>query len=93
MDVHFYATLRAIVGGKTVSFELPEGATVRDLLEAATDRFPGLGPLIWTAEHELGNYIKVFVNGREIRHLQMLETPVPPDSSLDIFPPVAGGSR
>lgn len=93
MNVHFYATLRAIVGGKTVEFDLPDGATVRDLLEAATGRFPALGPLIWKEGRELGEYIKVFVDGREIRHLQMLATPVSPDASLDIFPPVAGGSR
>lgn len=92
MDVHFYATLRQVVGGKTIDFELPDGATVRDLLETSSRRFPALGPLIWKSEGVLGDYIKVFVNGREIRHLQMLETVLPRNCSIDVFPPVAGGS-
>lgn len=93
MDVRFYATLRPLVGGKTVTIDLPAGASVRHLLEEATRRFPALGALIWTPAGDLGEYIKVFVNGREIRHLQMLDTPLPADASVDIFPPVAGGAR
>jgi molybdopterin synthase sulfur carrier subunit len=91
MDVRFYATLRPIVGGKTIQVDLPTGATVCDLLHAATGRFPELGPLVWKEPGVLGDYIKVFVDGREIRHLQLLETPVAADAEVDIFPPVAGG--
>ncbi len=32
MIVNFYATLRGVVGQKTVEFDLPEGATVQHLL-------------------------------------------------------------
>lgn len=91
MDVRFYATLRPLVGGKNVHLDLAEDATVKDLLDTVTARFPELGAMIWTPEGTLGEYIKVFVNGREIRYLQMLETPVPPDADVDIFPPAAGG--
>lgn len=91
MEVRFYATLRPIVGGKLVVFDLPADTSVRTLLNSATDRFPELGPLIWKADGELGEYLKVFVDGREIRHLAMLETALPATASIDIFPPVAGG--
>jgi molybdopterin synthase sulfur carrier subunit len=91
MHVNFYATLRPLAGGKTVEFDLPPAATARDLLEAVGARFPAIGELLWTAPGQLGDYIKVFVNGREIRHLQLLETPVPPGAEVDIFPPAAGG--
>ena len=91
VDVRFYATLRPIVGGRQVSFDLPEGATAKDLLKAACERYPALGPLIWTDGGELGEYIKVFVDGRDIRYLQMLETPIPKSADVDIFPPAAGG--
>lgn len=92
MDVLFYATLREIVGGKTVAFDLPPDTTVREVLAAAGDRFPRLNELIWTADGQLGDYIKVFVDGREIRHLLLLDTPVPAGAEVSIFPPVAGGS-
>ena len=91
MEVCFYATLREIVGGKRVAFEFPEGSTTLDVLRAAEARFPALSPLIWAKDGSLSDYIKVFVDGREMRHLQGLATPVPRDAQLDIFPPAAGG--
>ena len=91
MDVCFYATLRPIVGGKRVRFELPPAATVRDLLRAAGERFPHLGPLLWEADGSFRDYLKVFVDGREARYLQGLETVIPATAEIDIFPPVAGG--
>ena len=91
MDVAFYATLRQVVGQKTITIDLLPGATVRSLLDEVTVRFPPLGTLTRQPAGSLGDYSKVFVDGREIRHLQMLETPVPPAASVDIFPPVAGG--
>jgi molybdopterin synthase sulfur carrier subunit len=91
MRVNFYATLRPLAGGKSVEFDLPPGATAGDLLRAVSDRFPAIGELLWTPEGDLGDYIKVFVDGREIRHLQLLATPVPPGAEVDIFPPAAGG--
>lgn len=91
MDVAFYANLRQMAGGKHVAFDLAPSATVRDLLDAICERFPAMKPFIWEAGGGLSDYIKVFVDGRESRHLQGLETPVPPDASVDVFPPAAGG--
>lgn len=91
MDVCFYATLRQIVGGKRVAFDFPKETTALDVLRAAETRFPALSSLLWQADGSLSDYIKVFVDGREMRHLQGLATPVPQDAQLDIFPPAAGG--
>ncbi len=91
MDVCFYATLRQVVGGKRVAFDLPDGTTTLDVLRAAEQRFPALTPLMWEKDGSLSDYIKVFVDGREMRHLQGLATIVPQDAQLDIFPPAAGG--
>ena len=91
MEVCFYATLRQIVGGKRVPFDFPEGTTTLDVLQAAEARFPALSPLLWEPDGSLSDYIKVFVDGREMRHLQGLATLVPQDAQLDIFPPAAGG--
>ena len=91
MEICFYATLREIVGGKRVTFDIAEGATTLDVLHAAESRFPALSPLLWEKDGTLSDYIKVFVDGREMRHLQGLATLVPTDAQLDIFPPAAGG--
>lgn len=44
MEVRFYATLRDIVGGRTVEVDLEAGTTVRELLERLFERFPELKP-------------------------------------------------
>ncbi len=91
MEVRFYAMLRQAVGGKTAMFDLPAGATAKTLLDAASERFPPLATLIWDSNGELGEYVKVFVDGRDIRHLDGIHTPVPADADVAIFPPSAGG--
>ena len=91
MEVCFYATLRQIVGTKRVAFDLPGEIAVKDVIHAAEGRFPALTPLLWAPDGSLSDYIKVFVDGREMRHLQGLDTPVPAGAQLDIFPPAAGG--
>jgi molybdopterin synthase sulfur carrier subunit len=91
MEVRFYAMLREAVGGKMAVFDLPAGATAKTLLDAASQRFPPLATLIWDSNGDLGAYVKVFVDGREIRNLDGIHTPVPPDADVAIFPPSAGG--
>ena len=77
MDIRFYAMLRPIVGGKMVSLDLPDGSTARDVLVTVGKRYPEIDRLIWDANGGLGDYIKVFVDGRDIRYLQNL-TPSSP---------------
>jgi molybdopterin synthase sulfur carrier subunit len=91
VDIRFYATLRPIVGGKMISLDLPNGSTARDVLVTVGKRYPEIDRLIWDANGGLGDYIKVFVDGREIRYLQNLDTVVPPNAEVDVFPPAAGG--
>lgn len=93
MEVRFYATLRPLVGGKVADIALGDGRSVRDLLTETTRLYPDLGPKIWSEDGSLGDYIKVFVDGRDIRHLEMLETVIPEGASVDVFPPVAGGAH
>lgn len=80
-----------MVGTKTVDLELNGSQTVKALLGEAERRYPKLQKVFWNPDGSLSDYVKVFVDGREIRHLGMLETPVPAGAVVDIFPPVAGG--
>ena len=91
MEVRFYATFRPIVGGRSQHFDLAPGATALTLLKATVERFPDMAEHVWDASGDLSDHVKVFVNGREIIHMLGLETPVPPDAEVDIFPPTAGG--
>jgi molybdopterin synthase sulfur carrier subunit len=89
MEVRVYATLRPIVGGRSVTLDAPP-ATVQDVIDELLRRFPDLEERL-IAEGAMRPYVAVMVNGRDIRHTGGLETVLEPDAELDIFPPVAGG--
>jgi molybdopterin synthase sulfur carrier subunit len=92
MHVNFYATLRPIVGGKTVTFAVEEGITVAQLLETIVTDYPPLREHLLNAQGELYPHVHVFVNGRDAPALaQGMQTPLTRADLLDIFPAVAGG--
>ncbi len=92
MDVNFYATLRLITGKKTVALDLPDGVTVRQVLETCFTLFPPLRAELFNAENELHGHVHFFINGRDApRFTLALETPVSRADKLDIFPAVGGG--
>ena len=92
MQVSFYATIRAIVGAKTLEIDLPEGSSVHDLLDRLIERCPPLGEKLFDPEGKFSRRVKVFVDGRSAIYLPAgLETKLRPDQSVDIFPAVAGG--
>ena len=92
MKINFYATLRPIVGQKTVEFELPENATVDQMVEIVVTRFPPLRHELLNDDGELFPHVHVFVNGRDAPYLtDAMKTVVKPSDKVDIFPAVAGG--
>ena len=92
MKVSFYATIRAIVGTKTLEIELPEGSNIQELLDRLIERCPPLGEKLLDPDGKLTRSIQVFVDGRSSAHLpDGLETKLGADQSVDIFPAIAGG--
>jgi sulfur-carrier protein len=93
VNVSFYATLRPIVGDRTVDVPAPPGASVRDLLRAATDLYPGLRPLLLDDSGVLLGNVHVIVNGRDVWYLSHgLETPLAETDKVLFFPAVGGGA-
>ncbi|CAG0947072.1 hypothetical protein ANRL1_03630 [Anaerolineae bacterium] len=94
MQVNFYADLRPLAGGKTVDLNVSAPVTARQALASITRTRPALAEKIWTASGELYDHIHVFINGRQSVFLpQGMETPVQAEDTLDVFPPVGGGSE
>ena len=91
MQVCFYATLEPIEGQRREEDDLPVPATVRDLVKELSVRWPALGEELLDDEGQLSRRVNIFVDGRNARWLQGLETSLKPQHSIDIFPPVAGG--
>lgn len=91
MKATFYATLRPIVGARSVEIELPAGASVQTLIEALAERWPALREHLFTEEGGLSRRVNVFVAGRNVRWLEGAATPLDGAAEVDFFPPVAGG--
>jgi sulfur-carrier protein len=90
MLVKVFANLRQICGGVTVNVQ-PDGERVIDVLDKMVEMFPLLKDEIFTTEKELLPFVHVYVNGRNIIHLDDLETKVVDTDQFALFPPVAGG--
>jgi molybdopterin synthase sulfur carrier subunit len=92
MQINFYATLRPIVGARSVQFDLADGLSVGEVVAAVVTRFPPLRRELLNAEGSLYPHVHVFINGRDAPYLPNgVETLIQVGDTIDIFPAVAGG--
>ncbi len=92
MIVNYYATLRQVVGVRQVEFSLPQGATLRQLIEEMVKRYPDLKREMIDQSGNLLSHIHIFVSGRDSTLLDgSLDTILAPGDIISIFPPVGGG--
>jgi MoaD family protein len=92
MEVNFYGTYRLITGTKLSEFEIIQGSTIRDLLQAVTTRYPVLRDEMFDEHDNLYSYIPLYINGRNPRLLEDgLKTPVKPKDVMSIFSPISSG--
>jgi len=76
--------------GENAKLEL-SGATVGDVLQELSSRFPELGRRLFKADGQLNRYVNVFVNDEDIRFLQNLDTALSAGDGVAIVPAIAGG--
>lgn len=92
MRIIFYATLRQIVGGKTLDLDIPPGATVRQLLDEIIQAYPMIKRELFDEKGELYGHVHVLVNGRDVPYLEnALDTVLSSHDMVTIFPAVGGG--
>jgi molybdopterin synthase sulfur carrier subunit len=89
--VRLYAFLRELAGEREIDVALPDGATVRDVLSRLGELRPVLAQRLPGTDDTIPPSVNVFVNGRDVRDLDGLDTRVMPDDEVTIVPPVAGG--
>jgi len=87
--VRLPAVLRAQADGQR-AIEV-DGATVGDAVQSLVGRHPALAVQLLTPEGELHRFVNVYVNGRDVRYLAGLETPVDPRDEIRLLPAIAGG--
>jgi sulfur-carrier protein len=86
-EVKFFAGLREAAGTKETSLE---AASLRDLLNKLDARFPRLQGKVWDGA-ALRPHVVITINGQTLSDDQGLDTPLNPDDTIAIFPPIAGG--
>ncbi len=90
MKIEYFAMLRQVTGKTQEQWNRP-AATLGDLMGDLCSKY-GDGIKRWLYEGDrLSTIAIIMVNGRDVRHLQGFETPLKPDDTVVIFPPVAGG--
>lgn len=88
--VKAFATFRDIMDSQ-VEIDLPEGATIRTRLAELTQRYEGLGELMFAAPETLRDFVNILKNGRNIHFLAGLDTRLDDGDVIALFPPAAGG--
>lgn len=95
MQVKLYATLRALAGTRQVEIPVGAGEPIQAVLRRLVAERPALAPEIFADpdQTELLPYVAVYINGRNILHLEGLATPIQGHEEVAIFPPLAGGEN
>lgn len=92
MNVNFYATLRQIVGQKTVKITVNLGTTAIQLVRKLVSIYPLMSNELLDENENFLPHMKYFINGRQSEYLpEKLDTVIQQDDKIDIFPPVGGG--
>lgn len=90
LELRFFASFREAVGRKVLEREYDADAvTVRQVLEELTTEFADLE--LFDRPGELRGFVSVMKNGRDVTHLDGLDTTLEDGDKLSVFPPVAGG--
>ena len=88
LELRFFATFREAVGQKTLEREYPEETTVGDVLTDLTEEYE----MDLFEDGDLRPQLSIMKNGKDVVHLDGLDTRLDDGDTLSVFPPVAGGS-
>ncbi len=69
-----------------------EAERVGEALGALTERFPDLRKHLFGEDGRVRNFVNVYVNEEDIRHLDREETPLREGDVLSLIPSIAGGN-
>ena len=86
VTVRYFARYRSLVGLSEEELDVPEGITVRELIEILKERHPVLKEEVFAEDDDLAD-VNVSRNGRYVRFDEVLRD----GDVIALFPPVSGG--
>ncbi|HEY8188659.1 MAG TPA: ubiquitin-like small modifier protein 1 [Pyrinomonadaceae bacterium] len=66
---------------------------VGEALDGLTSRYTALRKHLYNDQNALRSFVNVYVNDEDIRHAQVLDTPVRDGDTVMIVPSIAGGCQ
>ena len=82
-------SLRSYTSGQT---EIAvQGQTVGQVMDHLTAQYPAMRPHLFTEEGKLRSFVNLFLNDKDVRHLQGVDTPVAENDRVVLIPSIAGG--
>lgn len=91
LELRFFANFREAVGQKTLVRDYDGDERVGDVLHALEAEYPEMD--LFESDGSVRDYISILKNGRDITHIDGLETALDDGDTVSIFPPVAGGDH
>jgi len=89
VKITFYGALAKIVGEKTADVEV---STLKEAINALTAKYgKRLKDKIYDEKGKLARFINIYVNGKDIRFLNHLDTQLNDEDNVSIIPAVGGG--
>lgn len=93
LRVKFLASLSELTGVLKTEVKVPDGVTVRKLIDILTERYVKLREELLDEKGDLRPMYNILVNGRAIEWLSGLETQLKDGDEVVFIPPAAGGYR
>ena len=90
ITIKAFAKYRDYIGNKR-ELEISPGETMYTILNRLSRQHKGFGDLIFNQDGEVKKGVIILVNGRNIIHLDKLNTRPDHDGVIAIFPPSGGG--
>lgn len=89
LELRFFANFRESAGQKTISREFEDVRNVEDVLRTLSAEYPDMELL--AEDGSPRDFITIMKDGKDITHIEGLETEIGDGTTLSLFPPVAGG--
>jgi molybdopterin synthase sulfur carrier subunit len=86
MKVDFFLALRDIAGGKTVEFDVENGVTAQELLNAVFEKIPLMKKELLDENGQMYGHIHFFINGRDVQFTDdKFQTRIMQDDIVNIY--------
>jgi len=93
ITLHTILGIQQAIGQKRTEIDLPDGATVKDFIAYAKQRWgEKLSANLFDPESgDVLPHVRIMVNGQTINYLKGTETPLKEEDEILILPPASGG--